>query len=153
MRERIVATRERDRILGYTTQGIHKDELEMLLDGFPIKRVGSQGQNKTYLVSLKLAQYYFLQREHQFAPILLLDEATSALDSESERRIQTALESLTKNRTTLVIAHRLSTIEKADEILVVDEGQIVERGTHDQLLEMGGAYALLRRTQMGAQAS
>ena len=86
-------------------------------------------------------------------PILLLDEATSALDSESERRIQTALESLTKNRTTLVIAHRLSTIEKADEILVVDEGQIVERGTHDQLLEMGGAYALLRRTQMGAQAS
>ncbi len=87
------------------------------------------------------------------APIILLDEATSALDSESERRIQTALESLTKNRTTLVIAHRLSTIEKADEILVVDEGQIVERGTHDQLLEMGGAYALLRRTQMGAQAS
>jgi subfamily B ATP-binding cassette protein MsbA len=86
-------------------------------------------------------------------PVLLLDEATSALDSESERRIQTALESLTKNRTTIVIAHRLSTIEKADEILVVDEGQIVERGTHDQLLKMDGAYALLRRTQMGAQAS
>ena len=85
-------------------------------------------------------------------PVLLLDEATSALDSESERRIQTALESLTKTAPHW-FAHRLSTIEKADEILVVDEGQIVERGTHDQLLEMGGAYALLRRTQMGAQAS
>lgn len=86
-------------------------------------------------------------------PVLLLDEATSALDTESERRIQAALESLTKNRTTLVIAHRLSTIENADEILVVDDGQIVERGTHEQLLEIGGAYALLRRTQMGAQTA
>ena len=87
MRERIVATRERDRILGYTTQGIHKDELEMLLDGFPIKRVGSQGQNKTYLVSLKLAQYYFLQREHQFAPILLLDDIFDKLDSKRVEKI------------------------------------------------------------------
>ncbi len=86
-------------------------------------------------------------------PVLLLDEATSALDTESERKIQSALESLTQNRTTIVIAHRLSTIEKADEILVIDDGQIVERGTHDQLLEMGGAYALLRRTQMGAQTA
>ncbi|ACQ93833.1 lipid A ABC exporter, fused ATPase and inner membrane subunits MsbA [Tolumonas auensis DSM 9187] len=86
-------------------------------------------------------------------PVLLLDEATSALDTESERRIQAALESLTKNRTTLVIAHRLSTIENADEILVVDDGQIVERGTHEQLLKIGGAYALLRRTQMGAQTA
>jgi subfamily B ATP-binding cassette protein MsbA len=81
------------------------------------------------------------------APILVLDEATSALDTESERQIQAALETLQRNRTTLVIAHRLSTIQRADEILVMQEGSIVERGTHTQLLEQGGAYAELYRKQ------
>ncbi|KAA5954185.1 lipid A ABC transporter ATP-binding protein/permease MsbA [Pantoea sp. VH_18] len=77
------------------------------------------------------------------SPILILDEATSALDTESERAIQSALETLQQNRTTLIIAHRLSTIEKADEILLVEEGMIVERGSHQQLLQQNGAYARL----------
>jgi len=82
-------------------------------------------------------------------PLLILDEATSALDTESERAIQKALDALQKNRTSLVIAHRLSTIEKADEILVVEDGRIVERGPHDILLARNGAYAQLHRLQFG----
>jgi subfamily B ATP-binding cassette protein MsbA len=82
-------------------------------------------------------------------PILILDEATSALDTESERAIQAALDELQKNRTSLVIAHRLSTIEKADEILVVEDGRIVERGQHAELIEQKGAYAQLHRMQFG----
>ena len=81
------------------------------------------------------------------APILILDEATSALDTESERYIQHAMEHLMENRTTLVIAHRLSTIEHADHILVMDQGQIVEQGSHAQLLESGGIYAKLHSMQ------
>lgn len=77
------------------------------------------------------------------APLLILDEATSALDTESERHIQAALDQVMKGRTTLVIAHRLSTIEKADLILVMDQGRIVERGTHTQLLAENGYYARL----------
>ncbi|MYM60546.1 lipid A ABC transporter ATP-binding protein/permease MsbA [Vibrio sp. OCN044] len=83
------------------------------------------------------------------APILILDEATSALDTESEKAIQSALDELQKNKTVLVIAHRLSTIESADEILVVDEGEIIERGSHASLLEKDGAYAQLHRIQFG----
>ncbi|WP_254607026.1 ATP-binding cassette domain-containing protein [Rhodoferax sp. BAB1] len=81
------------------------------------------------------------------APILILDEATSALDTESERQVQAALATLMKNRTTLVIAHRLSTIEHADQILVLDQGRIVERGSHAELLAAGGYYANLSRMQ------
>jgi ATP-binding cassette, subfamily B, bacterial MsbA len=81
------------------------------------------------------------------APILILDEATSALDTESEREVQNALENLMKNRTTLVIAHRLSTIKNADRIIVVKNGSIVEEGTHDELLALGGEYELLYRMQ------
>ena len=80
-------------------------------------------------------------------PILILDEATSSLDTESEKYIQKALENLMKNRTTLVIAHRLSTIEKADRICVLSEGQIVETGTHNELIENNSEYALLHKLQ------
>lgn len=81
------------------------------------------------------------------APLLILDEATSALDTESERHIQAALDQVMKGRTTLVIAHRLSTIEKADLILVMDQGRIVERGTHGELLALNGHYARLHSMQ------
>ena len=81
------------------------------------------------------------------APILILDEATSALDSESERLVQEALEHLMKNRTTLVIAHRLSTVRRADRIVVVVRGQIVEQGTHDELLALGREYSKLHGLQ------
>ena len=80
-------------------------------------------------------------------PVLILDEATSALDNESERRIQKSLEELAKNRTTITIAHRLSTIRNADEILVVTEDGIAERGTHRELLEKNGIYALYYKMQ------
>ncbi|WKX27583.1 lipid A ABC transporter ATP-binding protein/permease MsbA [Tatumella ptyseos] len=83
------------------------------------------------------------------SPILILDEATSALDTESERAIQSALDELQRDRTSLVIAHRLSTIEKADMIVVVEDGQIIERGTHQELIAQAGAYAQLHRIQFG----
>ena len=81
------------------------------------------------------------------APVLILDEATSSLDTKSERRIQQALSELMKNRTTLVIAHRLSTVERADRIIVLDKGKVVESGTHKELLDHDGQYAALYRMQ------
>lgn len=81
------------------------------------------------------------------ASVLILDEATSALDTESERAIQNALDGLHQHKTLLVIAHRLSTIERADEIIVIDQGEIVERGTHQQLLQQGQIYAQLHKMQ------
>ncbi len=87
------------------------------------------------------------------APILLLDEATSALDAESEQLVQQALEALMEDRTTLVIAHRLATVRAADRIVVLDEGRIVEQGTHDALSKAGGLYARLARLQFAADAA
>jgi ATP-binding cassette subfamily B protein len=86
-------------------------------------------------------------------PILVLDEATSALDSHTEKEIQDALDRVSKNRTTLVIAHRLSTIVAADEIIELDQGVIVERGTHQQLLARGGLYASMWNRQREAEAA
>ncbi len=87
------------------------------------------------------------------APILLLDEATSALDAESEQLVQQALDALMKDRTTLVIAHRLATVRAADRIVVLDDGRIVEQGTHDVLTKAGGLYARLARLQFAADAA
>jgi subfamily B ATP-binding cassette protein MsbA len=84
------------------------------------------------------------------APVLVLDEATSALDNESERAVQAALETLMQGRTTLVIAHRLTTVERADRIVVMERGRIVESGTHAQLLAAGGRYAQLYREDLAA---
>ena len=81
------------------------------------------------------------------APILILDEATSALDSESENYIKLSLKKLMRNRTSIVIAHRLSTIEHADKIFVMDNGRIIEEGSHEELIELNGKYKLLHSSQ------
>jgi ATP-binding cassette subfamily B protein len=83
-------------------------------------------------------------------PLLLLDEATSALDAQSERMVQAALESAMQNRTNLVVAHRLATVQKADLIVVLDLGQVVEQGTHAHLVAQGGVYAGLAALQFNA---
>src|SRR5204863_8998664 len=84
---------------------------------------------------------------YQDAPLLILDEATSALDSESERLVQQALETLMKGRTSIVIAHRLSTVERADRIVAIEAGRVVEQGSHAALLAHGGLYARLHALQ------
>ena len=85
---------------------------------------------------------------YRAAPVLLLDEATSALDAENERLVQQALEAASQGRTTLVVAHRLSTVQRADRIIVLDNGQMVEEGTHTALMSKQGLYANLVQTQM-----
>jgi ATP-binding cassette subfamily B protein len=85
-------------------------------------------------------------------PLLLLDEATSALDAESERMVQAALEAAMRDRTTLVIAHRLATVLKADRIVVLDAGRIVDVGRHEELITRGGLYARLAAMQFDVEA-
>ncbi|HHL45671.1 MAG TPA: lipid A export permease/ATP-binding protein MsbA [Gammaproteobacteria bacterium] len=105
------------------------------------------GENGTLLSGGQRQRIAIARAFLKDAPILILDEATSALDSETEQHIQVALDRLMQNRTTLVIAHRLSTIERADTIIVMDAGTIVEKGSHSELLARGGHYARLYRMQ------
>lgn len=86
------------------------------------------------------------------APVLILDEATSALDTESEREVQAALDRLMEKRTVLVIAHRLSTVRGVDRILVLSDGQIVEKGNHEELMALGGEYKKLYELQFQDEA-
>lgn len=125
----------------------HAMEFISKMDGGLDAMIGENGASLSGGQRQRVAIARALLRD---APVLILDEATSALDTESERAIQSALDELQKDKTVLVIAHRLSTIENADEILVVDEGTIVERGSHADLIAKDGAYAQLHRIQFGA---
>ena len=102
---------------------------------------------KLYHIFRNSAQIFFVRFCLKNPPILILDEATSALDSLTEKRIQHAFDELARGRTTLIIAHRLSTIRNASRILVIENGEIVEQGGHEELLAKNGAYAALWNTQ------
>jgi len=112
------------------------------------------GHNATELSGGQRQRLAIASAFYKNAPILILDEATSALDNESERLVQEALQNLMKGRTTLIIAHRLSTIEHADRVVVMSQGEIIEQGTHEALLQAGGAYARLQhKGELGATHS
>jgi subfamily B ATP-binding cassette protein MsbA len=117
------------------------------INGFPLGLNTIIGENGAMLSGGQRQRLAIARALLRDAPILILDEATSALDTESERYIQSALDELQKNRTSIVIAHRLSTIEHADQILVIDHGKIVERGTHNELLAQGAIYHSLNKMQ------
>ena len=123
------------------------DFLSALPDGYD-SFVGERGVMLSGGQKQRLAIARAILRD---APILLLDEATSALDAESERAVQDAVASLSKDRTTLVVAHRLATVKQADRIIVLDKGQIVAEGTHAQLVKQGGLYARLAKLQFTAE--
>jgi ABC-type multidrug transport system fused ATPase/permease subunit len=115
--------------------------------GFPLGYDTPVGEHGTQLSGGQRQRIAVARALIKNAPIILLDEATAALDSESEKQVQEAIEHLCQNRTTIVIAHRLHTIMHADAILVVEGGEIVERGRHDDLLRRGGRYASFFRLQ------
>jgi subfamily B ATP-binding cassette protein MsbA len=123
----------------------HADEfIATLPEGYDTA-IGERGQRLSGGQRQRLAIARAILRD---SPILILDEATSSLDVESEMLVQDALSNLMLNRTSLVIAHRLSTVRRADAIIVLENGLIVERGTHDELLTQGGAYAKLYELQL-----
>jgi subfamily B ATP-binding cassette protein MsbA len=117
------------------------------VESLPQKLDSEIGHNGSQLSGGQRQRLAIARAIYKDAPILILDEATSALDSESERAVQSALEVLMRNRTTLVIAHRLSTIEHADRVVAIDAGRLVEQGSHAELLARGGLYARLHALQ------
>jgi len=134
----------REQIVNAARQAFADEFINRLPNGYDT-RVGENGVLLSGGQRQRLAIARAILKD---APILILDEATSALDSESEQYIQAALEEVMKNRTTLVIAHRLSTIKRANKIIVLSHGRVVEQGTHQHLLGLGGHYAQLYNAQM-----
>jgi subfamily B ATP-binding cassette protein MsbA len=142
-------TPDRERVMAALEAANLKDVIAAMPDGADTL-IGGNGMRLSGGQRQRLA---IARAIYKNAPILILDEATSALDSESERHVQSALETLMKGRTTLVIAHRLSTIERADRILVLEGGKIAEQGSHAELLQKDGLYAHLHRIQYQQQAA
>ncbi|QKY05157.1 lipid A export permease/ATP-binding protein MsbA [Janthinobacterium lividum] len=127
--------------------------LSDVIDGLPDGLATRLGDNGSRLSGGQRQRVAIARAIYKDAPILILDEATSALDTEAERAVQAALEHLMQGKTTLVIAHRLSTIERADRIVVLSHGKIMETGSHQQLLDANGAYANLHRLQFSQQVA
>ena len=128
-------------------RALHAANLLEFVDSLPLGLQTRVGENATRLSGGQRQRLAIARALIKNAPILILDEATSALDNESERQVQASLETLMKGRTTLVIAHRLSTVQNADSIVVMDQGRVVEQGSHTELLARGGAYAGLYQMQ------
>jgi subfamily B ATP-binding cassette protein MsbA len=128
----------------------HAHEFITMLDGGYQTMIGERGQRLSGGQRQRIAIARAILRD---SPILILDEATSSLDAESEMLVQDALSTLMLNRTCFVIAHRLSTVRRADTIVVIERGRIVESGKHDELLARGGAYAKLYELQLQEEPS
>lgn len=135
----------REQVIKAATLAHAMEFIEQLPDGLDTQI----GENGVLLSGGQRQRIAIARAMLRDAPVLILDEATSALDTESEKAIQKGLDNLRHNRTSIVIAHRLSTIESADEILVIDQGRIIERGTHQSLIGQKGVYAGLHQMQFG----